>query len=80
VSIIALEDVATIRVGGFHETVRLGAELPTTSEEAQFVVAWLVALMLLDGEVGPAQTLWPTSSARYRRSIQPAITPSSWFG
>jgi 2-methylcitrate dehydratase PrpD len=56
---IALEDVAAIRVDGFHETVRLGVELPTTTEEAQFNVAWPVAAMLLDGEIGPAQTLEP---------------------
>ena len=51
------EDIAAIRVEGIHETVRLGAELPTTTEEAQFNVAWPVAAMLADGEVGPAQML-----------------------
>jgi 2-methylcitrate dehydratase PrpD len=54
---IALEDVAAIHIEGFHETVRLGTDLPTTIEEAQFNVAWPVAAMLVDGEVGPAQTL-----------------------
>jgi 2-methylcitrate dehydratase PrpD len=54
---IALDDIATIRVEGFHETVRLGAQLPTTTEEAQFNVAWPVAAMLVHGEIGPAQTL-----------------------
>jgi len=54
---INLEDITTIRVEGFHETVRLGAELPSTTEEAQFNVAWPLAAMLVDGEVGPAQTL-----------------------
>jgi len=51
------DDIARIHVVGFHETVRLGARLPTTTEEAQFNVAWPVAAMLVDGEVGPAQTL-----------------------
>jgi 2-methylcitrate dehydratase PrpD len=54
---IDLEDIAEIHVVGFHETVRLGTRLPTTTEEAQFNVAWPVAAMLVDGEVGPAQTL-----------------------
>ena len=54
---ISLEGIDTILVEGFHETVRLGTELPTTTEEAQFSVAWPVAAMLVDGEIGPAQTL-----------------------
>jgi 2-methylcitrate dehydratase PrpD len=54
---IDLDDIAQIHVVGFHETVRLGTRLPTTTEEAQFNVAWPVAAMLVDGEVGPAQTL-----------------------
>lgn len=54
---IALDDIATIRVEGFDETVRLGTKLPTTAEEAQFNVAWPVAAMLVDGEIGPRQTL-----------------------
>jgi len=54
---IAWEEIAAIRVEGFHETVRLGTELPSTTEEAQFNVAWPVAAMIVDGEIGPAQTL-----------------------
>jgi 2-methylcitrate dehydratase PrpD len=54
---IAVEEIARIRVEGFHETVRLGTDLPTTTEEAQFSVAWPVAAMVVDGEIGPAQTL-----------------------
>jgi 2-methylcitrate dehydratase PrpD len=56
---IALEDIAAIQVEGFHETVRLGTRLPSTTEEAQFNVAWPLAAMLVDGEVGPNQTLEP---------------------
>jgi 2-methylcitrate dehydratase PrpD len=54
---IALQDIARIHVEGFHETVRLGTRLPTTTEEAQFNLAWPIAAMLVDGEVGPDQTL-----------------------
>lgn len=54
---IALADIERIVVEAFHETVRLGTQLPSTTEEAQFNLAWPVAAMLVDGEVGPNQTL-----------------------
>lgn len=54
---IHLDDIAKIHVVGFHETVRLGTRLPTTTEEAQFNTAWPLAAMLVDGEVAPDQTL-----------------------
>ena len=50
-------DIAHIRVEGFHETVRLGTKLPTTTEAAQFNLAWPLAVFLLDGEIGPDQIL-----------------------
>lgn len=50
-------DVATVRVETFHEAARLGTDLPTTTEEAQFNLAWPVAAYLVDGEVGPDQVL-----------------------
>ncbi|MCP4118617.1 MAG: MmgE/PrpD family protein, partial [Desulfobacteraceae bacterium] len=53
---IELDDIERIIVEAFHETVRLGTKLPTTTEEAQFNLAWPVAAMLVDGEVGPDQT------------------------
>lgn len=54
---IELDDIEKIVVEAFHETVRLGTKLPATTEEAQFNLAWPVAAMLVDGEVGPNQTL-----------------------
>ena len=51
------EEVAHIRVEAFREAVRLGVELPTTTEEAQFNMAWPLAALLTDGEVGPEQML-----------------------
>jgi 2-methylcitrate dehydratase PrpD len=54
---VNLEDIARIRVDTFHEAVRLGTRLPETTEEAQFNMAWPVAAMMVDGEIGPAQTL-----------------------
>jgi len=54
---IELDDIDRIVVEAFHETVRLGTKLPSTTEEAQFNLAWPVAAMLVDGEIGPNQTL-----------------------
>lgn len=52
-----VSDITHIRVEGFHEAVRLGTKLPTTTEEAQFNTAWPLAVLLLDGEIGPDQIL-----------------------
>jgi len=54
---IPVEEIAHIRVEAFQETLRLGTELPTTTEEAQFNLAWPLAVLLLDDEVGPRQIL-----------------------
>lgn len=54
---ITAEDITRIKVRGFHEMVRLGSTLPTTTEEAQFSLGWPLAMLLLDGEVGPRQML-----------------------
>jgi 2-methylcitrate dehydratase PrpD len=53
-------DPATIQqitVEAPHVTLRLGTDLPSTTEEAQFNLAWPLAALLVDGEVGPAQIL-----------------------
>lgn len=54
---ISLNEIARIEVEAFHEAVRLGTRLPSTTEEAQFNLAWPIAAMLVDGEIGPMQTL-----------------------
>jgi 2-methylcitrate dehydratase PrpD len=54
---IHVDDIVHIRVEGFHEVLRLGTQLPTSTEEAQFNTAWPLAVFLLDGEVGPWQIL-----------------------
>jgi 2-methylcitrate dehydratase PrpD len=51
------DDIAAIHIETFHESAQLGTRLPTTTEEAQFNLAWPVAAMLVDGEVGPQQVL-----------------------
>jgi 2-methylcitrate dehydratase PrpD len=50
-------EIAHVLVEGFHETFRLGINLPTSTEEAQFSLAWPLAAFLIDGELGPAQML-----------------------
>jgi 2-methylcitrate dehydratase PrpD len=54
---IALDDIAHIRVESSRAAARLGTQLPTTTEEAQFNQAWPIAAMLVDGEIGPTQML-----------------------
>jgi 2-methylcitrate dehydratase PrpD len=54
---VPIEAITRIRVTSFSETVRLRADVPTTTEEAQFNSAWPLAAMLVDGEVGPSQIL-----------------------
>lgn len=55
--VVPVDAIVRIRVVSFRETVRLGADVPTTTEEAQFNSAWPLAAMLVDGEVGPSQIL-----------------------
>lgn len=53
---ISADDIVHVRVEGFHETARLGADIPTTTEEAQFSTGWPLAAFLVHGEVSPRQT------------------------
>jgi 2-methylcitrate dehydratase PrpD len=55
--LIDVEQIDRIVVQTFYESAALGMRLPTTTEQAQFNLAWPVAAMLVDGEIGPAQTL-----------------------
>jgi 2-methylcitrate dehydratase PrpD len=54
---IAAEDIAHIRVESFHEAMRLGVDMPQTTEEAQFNFAWPLAAYIIDGQIGPDQIL-----------------------
>jgi 2-methylcitrate dehydratase PrpD len=59
--------VEHILVETYPDAVRLGTRLPTTTEEAQFNMAWPLAVFLVDGEVGPRQVLEPRlASAKVR--------------
>ena len=52
----SLEEIARIEVETFEEATQLYMGLPNNTEEAQFNIAWPLAAMLVDGEVGPRQT------------------------
>jgi 2-methylcitrate dehydratase PrpD len=54
---IAPERIAHIVVETYPDAARLGTRLPTTTEEAQFNLAWPIAALLLDGQVGPEEVL-----------------------
>jgi 2-methylcitrate dehydratase PrpD len=49
------DDIDGILVETYPDAVRLGTALPRTTEEAQFNLAWPLAALLVDGEVGPTQ-------------------------
>ena len=59
---LALDRIAKIVVHGFHEMNRLGDSLPHTEEEAQFNVAWPLAVYLVYGEISPHHILQETLS------------------
>jgi 2-methylcitrate dehydratase PrpD len=50
-------EIRSIRVETFAEACSLTRKIPTTTEEAQYSVAWPVAAALLYGDVGPDQVL-----------------------
>ncbi len=48
-------DVVGIEVATFHEASRLGTALPTTTEQAQYSLAFPVAAAIANGRVGPSE-------------------------
>lgn len=49
--------IAKILIETYPDALRLGTDVPATTEEAQFSLAWPVAALILDGQVGPRQVL-----------------------
>ncbi|HUA31643.1 MAG TPA: MmgE/PrpD family protein [Streptosporangiaceae bacterium] len=49
--------IANVLIETYPDAARLGTHLPATTEEAQFNLAWPVAALLVDGQLGPAQVL-----------------------
>jgi 2-methylcitrate dehydratase PrpD len=54
---IKIKNILKIKITGFHRMVCLVVKHPKTEEEAQFSVAWPLAALLIDGEIGPKQML-----------------------
>jgi 2-methylcitrate dehydratase PrpD len=73
--------VTRIVVETYDEACRLTVRLPETTEEAQFSIAWPLAAMLVDGEVGPAQVAEDRLSDPLVRSVASKVelVPSSEF-
>lgn len=49
------DDVSRIAIEAHHDSRLLGAATPTTTEEAQFNMAWPIAAFIIDGDVSPGQ-------------------------
>jgi len=54
-----LKDIKQIKVFTFEESAALNTGYPQNTEEAQYNIAFPIAVALLDGEVGPDQVLAP---------------------
>lgn len=52
---VAPEAVERVRIYTFEAATHMGPARPKTTEEAQYSLAWPVAAMLVDGDVGPEQ-------------------------
>ena len=53
------KDIKQIKVFTFQESAALRTDYPQNTEEAQYNIAFPIAAVLLDGEVGPDQVLAP---------------------
>ncbi|CAN7681395.1 MmgE/PrpD family protein [Bosea sp. LjRoot237] len=49
---LAASDIERIEVDTFHEAVRLGAQLPTTTEAAQYAIGYPLAAYIVRGQLG----------------------------
>jgi 2-methylcitrate dehydratase PrpD len=54
---VRLDDILHLKVETFHDGWRLVRHRPRTTEEAQFSLRWPLAVLLIDGEVGPGGVL-----------------------
>jgi 2-methylcitrate dehydratase PrpD len=54
---LSIDEISAIRVRTFAEAVALHPGYPSTTDEAQFSLAWPLACLLIDGEIGPSQIL-----------------------
>ncbi len=54
-----VKDIKEIKVFTFKESAALSQQYPENTEQAQYNIPFPIAAAILDGEVGPAQTLPP---------------------
>jgi 2-methylcitrate dehydratase PrpD len=66
--------IAKIQVDTFAEAARLPNGHPSTTEDAQYSLAYPVAAAILDGEVGPAQVLPPRLTDRRLLALLGRVT------
>jgi 2-methylcitrate dehydratase PrpD len=70
---IVPKEIKRIYVEVYEAASHLGVDLPETTEEAQFNLAWPIAALIVDGEVGPNQVLEPRLIAEEIRTIASRI-------
>jgi 2-methylcitrate dehydratase PrpD len=74
--------IGNILVEAYPDALRLGTGVPATTEEAQFSLAWPIAALILDRQVGPHQVLGEALSspahaelcARVEARVSPELT------
>lgn len=69
-----VEDIKDIQVFTFKESAALSQKYPRNTEEAQYNIPFPIAAALLDGEVGPSQTLPPRLFDKDIRQVMDKIT------
>lgn len=71
---IAPKDIEKIRVFTFKESAALSQDYPDNTEQAQYNIPFPIAAAILDGEIGPAQTLLPRLFDSDIRQLMDKIT------
>ncbi len=69
-----VKDIKKIQVFTFRESAALKQNYPNNTEEAQYNIPFPIAAALLDGEVGPSQTLPPRLFDKDIRQMMDKIT------
>ncbi len=69
-----VKDIKKIQVFTFKESAALRQKYPQNTEEAQYNIPFPIAAALLDGEVGPSQTLLPRLFDKDIRQMMDKIT------
>lgn len=65
----SIDEISRVVVEVYEEASHLGVKLPETTEQAQFNLAWPLAVLMIDGELGPRQILEPRLSDKRVRNL-----------